>query len=260
MKPARTGAAGRCARFLPVAACVLLGALLAGTVTAADEPADRCRHSDAALHANGELPSFRLALAAGKPRIGVLGTGSAGQVGEVKQSWPETFKDSMAQKMRGAPLETLVASRRGETAEQQLKVLPGLLAGKPALLVWQTGTVDAVRHVDINDFAAMLIDGIDQARRAGVDVVLVGPQFSPQASALVNFPRYIGIMEQVARAYDVPFLDRYQLMQDWAEDRRVDLGGGRETWTAAAKFVHDCVGATLAELVGGAAGLNAKAP
>jgi hypothetical protein len=257
MKPAWTGALGR---FLPVAACVLLGTLLAGSATAADEPAERCRHSNAALHANGELSSFRLALGAGKLRIGVLGTGSAGQVGEVKQSWPETFKDGMVPKLRGAALETIVVSRRGETAEQQLKALPGLLAGKPALLVWQTGTVDAVRHVDVDDFAAVLIDGIDQARRAGVDIVLVGPQFSPQASTLVNFTRYIGIMEQVARAYDVPFLDRYQLMQEWAEDGRVDLGGGRETWAAAAKFVHDCIGATLAELVGEAAGLNAKAP
>lgn len=260
MRPGWTGAPARCARFLPLAAGLLAGALLAGNAIAADETIDRCRHSDAALHANGELPSFRLALAAGKPRVGVLGTGSAGHVGEVKQSWPETFKQSIAPKLRGAPLETLVTSRRGETAEQQLKVLPGLLAGKPALLVWQTGTVDAVRHVDVDDFAAVLIDGIDQARRAGADVVLMGPQFSPQASTLVNFTRYIGIMEQVARAYDVPFLDRYQLMQDWAEDGRVDLSGGRETWAAAAKFVHDCVGSALAELVGEAAGLNAKAP
>jgi hypothetical protein len=259
MKPAWTGALGRCWRFLPLAAW-LLGALVAGAAAAADETAERCRHSDAALHANGELSSFRQALAAGKLRVAILGTGSAGQVGDVKRSWPETFKEDMAQKLGGVSLETVVASRRGETAEQQFKALPGLLAGKPALLVWQTGTVDAVRHVDVNDFAGLLIDGIDQARHAGVNVVLVGPQFSPQASTLVNFTRYISIMEQVARAYDVPFLDRHQLMQEWAEDGRVDLAGGRETWAAAAKFVHDCVGRTLAELVGGAAGLNGKTP
>ncbi len=237
----------------------LLGVLIHGHAVAADELALRCRDSGSALHANGSIALFGAALKSASPRVAVLGTGSAGQVGAVDHSWPETFKEAMARRLPGAPLQLSVVSRKAETAEQQLKALPGLLAGKPSLLVWQTGTVDAVRHIDVVEFSAVLIDGIDQARRAGADIVLVGPQFSPRAGALVNFNRHIAIMAQIARAYDVPFLDRYALMQDWAEDGRVDLAGDKDTWPATAKFVHDCVGRQLADLVATAAGLDGPA-
>lgn len=253
------GAGTRRCRFLRWLATMLLGVTLALPAVAAGEATDRCRDSGAALHGNnGELHSFRAALKTGAIRIAVLGTGSAGQVGEVKSSWPETFKESMRRQLGGAALELVSVSRKAETAEQQLKSLPGLLAGKPSLLIWQTGTVDAVRHVDVIEFAAVLIDGIDLARQAGADVVLVGPQFSPRASTLVNFPRHIAVMAQVARSYDVPFLDRYELMQSWSRDGQVDLGGTKDTWAAAAKFVHDCVGHQLAELIGDAAGVDGK--
>ena len=256
MNPVGTGARARRFRSRSWLAWALLGALVGGPAVAADESADRCSDSGSALHDNGSISLFGAAVKSGAPRIAVLGTGSAGQVGAVEHSWPETFKEALAKRLPGAMLQVSVASRKAETAEQQLKSLPGLLAAKPSLLIWQTGTVDAVRHVDVTEFSEVLIDGIDQARRAGADIVLVGPQFSPRASALVNFTRHITVMAQIARAYDVPFLDRYELMQGWAEDGRVDLAGDKSTWPAAAKFVHDCVGRQLADLIAVTAGLD----
>ena len=259
MNPVGIGARARRFRLRSWLAWVLLGVLVGGPAVAADEPTDHCRDSGSALHANGSTTLFRAAVKSGAPRIAVLGTGSAGQVGAVEHSWPETFKEALAKRLPGMPLQVSVTSRKAETAEQQLKTLPGLLAAKPSLVVWQTGTVDAVRHIDVAEFAGILIDGIDQARSAGADVVLIGPQFSPRASALVNFTRHITIMAQIARAYDVPFLDRYELMQNWAEDGRVDLAGDKSTWPAAAKFVHDCVGRQLADLIAVTAGLDGAA-
>ena len=57
---------------------------------------------------------------------------------------------------------------------------PALAAAKPALVVWQTGTVDAMQSVDPDQFSAALDQGINIARSAGADVVLVNAQYSPR--------------------------------------------------------------------------------
>lgn len=235
-----------------------LAAMLAGPAAAAGEAGPDCAGAPGAAQFNGPLPGLRAAIKSGAPQIAVLGTGSA-QSEATPKSWPELFKESLAPRLPGKALQLVLAAHKGETAEQQLAGIKKLVQAKPALLIWQTGTVDAVRHVDVIEFSAVLIDGIQQARSAGADVVLVGPQFSPRASALVNFTRHITVMAQIARAYDVPFLDRYALMQDWSDSGKVDLDGQKETWPATAKFVHVCVGQRLADLVGEAVGLDAPA-
>lgn len=248
-----TAAARR--RFRGKALAAALAIALAGPAWAADERAPTCDGAASAAQVNGTLAFLRAALPLGAPRIAVLGTGSA-HADNTPKAWPEVFKDSLAPRLPGKTLQLTLSARRSESAERQLADLRSLLTGKPQLVIWQTGTVDAVRHADVIEFSAVLIDGITLARDAGADVVLVGPQYSPRASALVNFSRYISVMAQIARAYDVPFLDRYGLMQEWADSGRVDLNGGKETWPAVAKFVHGCVGMRLAELVGEAAGLD----
>lgn len=248
-------ATGRGRRGAVWAVALALAIVPAGAAMAAGEAATDCAGAPGAAQLNGPLPALRGALKSGPPQIAVLGTGSA-QSEATPKSWPETFKDALAPRLRGKTLQLVLSAHKGETAEQQLAAIKKLVQAKPALLIWQTGTVDAVRHVDVIEFSAVLIDGIQLARSAGADVVLIGPQFSPRASALVNFTRHITVMAQIARAYDVPFLDRYALMQDWSDSGKVDLDGQKETWPATAKFVHVCVGQRLADLIGEAAGLD----
>jgi lysophospholipase L1-like esterase len=234
-----------------------LALVLAMPARAAGDAARECDGPDSAIQTNGALPFFRAALSTGSVRIAVLGTGSARNEGA--GAWPDAFQEALAARLGKRKAQVEINARRGDTAEQQLAALAKLLESKPALVIWQTGTVDAVRQIDVDDFSDALTDGIEKAAAAGADVVLVGPQYAPRAGTLVNFARHIAIMAQMARAHDAPFLDRYALMQDWSDTGRVNLDGGKETWPAAAKFVQACVGLKLADLIATAAELDGSA-
>ena len=43
---------------------------------------------------------------------------------------------------------------------------------KPALTIWQTGTVEAMRRIDLDEFRISLDDGVDLIQAASSDVVL----------------------------------------------------------------------------------------
>jgi hypothetical protein len=130
-----------------------------------------------------------------------------------------------------------------------LPSLTKLLETKPNLVVWQTGTVDATLQADPTAFAVAVIAGRHMVRDAGAELVLIGPQFSRQAGALVEFRPYIEEMAHVEQGYGTPFLDRFSIMRYWADRGLVNLDGGRETWAASASFVHDCMGMFLVDVV-----------
>ncbi len=54
------------------------------------------------------------------------------------------------------------------TAAEMVRTLaPALAEAKPALMIWQTATVDAMQGVDPDHFSQMLDKGINIARSAG---------------------------------------------------------------------------------------------
>ena len=81
-------------------------------------------------------------------------------------------------------MTTDVKARR-TAAEMVQTLLPALAAAKPALMVWQTGTVDAMQAVDADQFSQALDQGINIARSAGADVVLVNAQYSPRTESMI---------------------------------------------------------------------------
>ena len=51
---------------------------------------------------------------------------------------------------------------------------------RPTLVIWQTGTVDAMRSVDPDDFRAAVDEGVAALQKAGTDVILMNLQYSPR--------------------------------------------------------------------------------
>ena len=62
--------------------------------------------------------------------------------------------------------------------------MPALVAAKPDLVVWQTGTVDAMQSIDTINSAAPR-PGINIAHSADADVVLVNAQYSPRTELMI---------------------------------------------------------------------------
>ena len=87
----------------------------------------------------------------------------------------------LAQQLPGVDVKVTTDVKAKRTADEMVKSMPpALAAAKPALVVWQTGTVDAMQSVDPDQFRVALDQGINIARSAGADVVLINAQYSPR--------------------------------------------------------------------------------
>jgi len=123
-----------------------------------------------------------------------------------------------------------------------------LAVSKPALVVWQTGTVDAMQSIDTDQFKAALDSGIAIARSAGADVVLINAQYSPRTESMIALGTYAEIMRWVALQQEVPIFDRFSIMKLWADLGTFDLYSATKKLDIA-EHVHDCIGRLLADLV-----------
>ena len=119
---------------------------------------------------------------------------------------------------------------------------------KPTLVIWQTGTVDAMRGIDPEDFRVVIDEGIDTIQAGGADVVLMNMQYSPRTESMIQLSSYANNMRVVARDRDVPLYDRLEIMRYWNDNGNFDFNAATKD-TAMAQKVHDCIGRTLASLV-----------
>ena len=121
---------------------------------------------------------------------------------------------------------------------------------KPTLVIWQTGTVDAVRSVDPSDFGDALIAGIDLMHYKGADVILMDMQYSTATASVVNYPPYIDYMRRIAASRQVMLFDRYEIMQFWVTSGVTSfVATSKVKQQADAEFVHRCIGRLLARMI-----------
>jgi hypothetical protein len=143
-----------------------------------------------------------------------------------------------------------------KTAEEMASSLVKLIEGKtPTLVIWQTGTVDAMRSIDPDDFRTAVDDGVVALQKAGADVVLMNPQYSPRTETMISVPPYLDNMRAVAQQRDVPLFDRFAIMHQWNDQGDFDLYGAHHGLDLA-KRVHDCLGRALSIFVIEAAHLD----
>ena len=106
---------------------------------------------------------------------------------------------------------------------------------KPMLVIWETGTMEAVRGTGVDEFRETVQAGIDELRAAGTEVVLMNTQFSRDTEAMINFAPYLGALRELADANDVPLFHRYGIMRHWAESGVLDLRAGRARSAAGSR-------------------------
>ena len=217
---------------------------------APEHPA-QCRVAQPLVGATFPLPRVTRAIAAGKLTVLVLGAGSSQLPGAsgAKASYPARLQYALAQALPGVTVTvtTNVSSRRSAAA--MLKALPpALAAAKPALIIWQTGTVDAMQAVDQDVFNDALERGIATAHAAAADLVFVNAQYSPRTELIIALATYMEDMRWVAVQHEVPLFDRFAIMKLWAELGTFDFTTAVNKLDMAQQ-VHDCIGRLLSDLV-----------
>jgi hypothetical protein len=162
----------------------------------------------------------------------------------------------LKEKLPSVAVNLSVEIQTKKTAEEVAASLVKLVEDKkPTLVVWQTGTVDAMRSIDPDDFRAAVDEGVVALQNAGADVVLMNLQYSPRTETMISVPPYLDNMRVVAQQHDVPLFDRFAIMHQWNDTGDFDLFSAVHG-IELAKRVHDCLGQALSKFVIDAAHLG----
>ena len=244
---------------------VILGLMmLAGLLTAvparAEDAAVSCEVPDYLLASETTLPKVADAIKSGHSldilvigsRSSTINTTNASEA----SAYPGRFQAILKEKLPSIAVNVSVEIQTKKTAEEVAAGMVKLIEGKkPTLVIWQTGTVDAMRSIDPEDFRGGVDAGVVALQEAGADVILMNPQYSPRTETMISAPPYLDNMRVVAQQHDVPLFDRFAIMRQWNESGDFDLFStfhGIEL----AKRVHDCLGRALSQFVIDAARVN----
>jgi len=227
--------------------------LAGGTAVAQDrdDPSKDCIEAAGSVAPDFALPHAAEAIAAKRLYIAVIGSASSDLTGPrgTNIAYPAALEQALRTALNGVDVKVTTHARPRATAAEMDEGLQSILNdGHPALVIWQTGTADAIKGIDPDDFRTALDGGIDRMRTAGTDVMLVNMQYSPRIEAMLAVSAYAETMRMVAVQRQVDLFDRFDIMKRWNEDGVFDLGGATRT-TGIAEKVHSCLGRLLAAVI-----------
>lgn len=202
----------------------------------------------------GDNPLERVNEAARKQKkikIVVIGSTSSTLPGRdgPASAYPAKLEAALKSRLPGLAIEVTALAKPRQTAEQMSELLEKIaLDEKPNLVVWQTGTYDALKGIDPEEFRANVADGVETLQAQGVDVVLMNMQYSPRTESIIALSGYANNMRWVAREREIPLFDRLAIMRHWYDTGAIDLYAATKD-TGMAKRVHDCIGRALAAMI-----------
>ena len=238
------------------AVLTLLAALtVAGFARAED--AQTCEVPAYLLTTDSTLSKVADAIKNARPlNVLVVGSRSSTILSSEASAYPAKLQAALKERLPSIPVTLSVELQSGKTAEDVAAGLVKLVEAKsPTLVIWQTGTVDAMRSVDPDDFRGAVDEGVVALQNAGADVVMVNLQYSPRTETMISAPPYLDNMRVVAQQHDVPLFDRFAIMRHWNEAGDFDLFSNVHG-TDMAKRVHACLGRALSKFVLDAARLD----
>ena len=240
---------------------VAMGAIVLCSAAARGEAADICAVPGYLLFGDSQLDRVHAAVNKDKElKIVALGGTSSTLPGPDGASfaYPARLEAALTRRLPGVKVTVTAVTKPRQTAAEMAESIEQLLLDqKPSLVVWQTGTYDAVRGTDPEEFRASVADGVEKLQAGGADVVLVNMQYSPRTESIVAVGAYADGMRWVSREREVPVFDRLAIMRHWYDAGQFDLYKATKDLKMA-KSVHDCLGRALAATIIDAAHLEAR--
>jgi acyl-CoA thioesterase I len=203
---------------------------------------------------DARLPGLRARIAAGGPlTIVAIGDASTAGIkaGATDLAYPHWLQEGLARAWPSRPVVVVNQGVPHQSTEDMLaRFARDVLAARPALVVWETGIVDAVEGIDLDAFAAALQQGIDKVHRHGVDIVLMDMQFSRKAATLIDFDGYLEAIHRVGDGNGIYVFPRYEMMRYWSQERMFDLDAvAAKEEASVAAAVYQCIGRRLAAAI-----------
>src|SRR5262245_47457980 len=239
-------------RTLSLLAAASLGLLCLPRIAPAQEP--NCTVPTSFYDTEPTLPKTTAAIASGKTILIVV-IGGASTLGHAAGSpdlaWPARLAAALTSRFPAARVTVYNrAVARQTTQEMAARLDREVIALKPMLVIWETGTTDAVGSTEIDEFRQAIQDGIERLRASGAEVVFMDMQFSRHTHAVINFDRYESVLREVTDANDVPLFRRHDIMHHWAESGLFNLmTEDPAKLHLVASRLYDCIGRAVADFI-----------
>ena len=229
---------------------ILLACLLTAAPARAEDAPSSCEVPAYLLTSESSLPRVAEAVKSGHSLdILVVGSRSSTINTSDGSAYPGRLQATLRDKLPAVPVNVSIELQVKKTAGEVVGGLVKLVeVKKPTLVIWQTGTVDAMRSIDPDDFRAAVGEGVAALQNAGADVVLMNLQYSPRTETMISASPYLDNMRVMAQQREVPLFDRFAIMRQWHDQGDFDLFSTSHGLDLA-KRVHDCLGRALAQFV-----------
>ncbi|HWK01598.1 MAG TPA: hypothetical protein VNR41_12905 [Xanthobacteraceae bacterium] len=230
-------------RLLAAAIALLLAGIAPGH-------AQNCTVNPELVEAPSFLPRVNAAVTKeGKLAILVI-SAAPSQVGQASglKSYPSFLETTLKEKLKETNVSVFAFAVPREPIGKVLKALPGALQEhKPDLVIWQTGTIEAIRAMDPDVFGDKLLEGVSLIKADKIDVILMNQQYSPRTDFMFDGTPYTDNMRWVAQSKDISLFNRYEIMKYWADNGVFDLNAMKSDGTY--EKLHRCLGGLLADFV-----------
>src|ERR1043166_331763 len=131
-------------------------------------------------------------------------------------SYPSRLEAELREQFPEMQIEVLNRGVGGEDAREMLARLDrSVLAERPDLVLWQVGTNAIVDQEGVSEEAYLVRKGLARLKAAGIDVILMDPQYSPTIMQRPNAAAMVRMLHNVAQANNVPVFRRYAIMSHW---------------------------------------------
>ena len=123
--------------------------------------------------------------------IAIIGTGSSTLGGPEGKAFPARLEAVLKERLPDIEVKVTAHAALRQTAAMMWQEVKKILnEQKPTLIVWQTGTVDAMRGIEPDEFGSDLNRAVEKIRATGTDVILMNMQYSPRTETMIAVAPY----------------------------------------------------------------------
>jgi lysophospholipase L1-like esterase len=205
---------------------VLAAAALAATASLAPVRAENAAALAATCTAPAELTRlahplkrFSQRLAGGLP-VKIVAIGSSSTAGAGASAPSMTYPSRLAVELKELfPRADITVVNHGINGEESRDMLArfehDVFAESPDLVIWQVGSNSVLRDRPLEEANGPVRAGLKLLHDAGIEVVLMNPQYSPRVFTKHDVNGMVDLLEVTAKQDNVDLFERYAVMRYW---------------------------------------------
>jgi lysophospholipase L1-like esterase len=153
--------------------------------------------------------------------IGSSSTAGAGATSPTA-SYPSRLEVELKARFPNRPIKVLNRGVNGEDAREMLaRFDKSVIEENPDLVLWQVGTNSLLLDRPLSPAGDRIREGLRRLKAAGVDVLLIDPQFAPKVLAKADIESLMKLYSIIAKQANVGVFHRFAVMRHWRETANI---------------------------------------